>query len=103
MPPFDMEDYRELRQCLLSFVQGCGDPIRRRWWHRWFRRRAFYRCRYCFGTGPWPSEIAHGNHTGDGHGRPCRVVRARRLLDGLLAWIETQETRAADSPVVGGN
>lgn len=91
----DLEECRELRQILKSFVQTCGDPTSPR------PGQPGYRCRYCFGMGAWPSEIAHGNHAGDPNGRPCRVVRARVLLDTLQAWIGSQENHSGDSPVIG--
>jgi hypothetical protein len=93
--PFsEIEDIREVRQCLLSLVHGGYIPGD-------FGDGNYYRCPHCFGLGPWPSEVQHRTHGGMPQGRECRVIRGRRLLVRTIQWLEVADHRSGDSPVIG--
>jgi len=96
-PALTLDDYRAIRDTLLAArdwswtaVAGAGGED------------AYYRCRYCQGTGPWPGAIVHRAVHTDGGPLPCRVLRAREVLPALIRWIQGQEPRSGESPVVGG-
>ena len=88
-----VEDARELRQALVAMRDLAFEAV----------PVAEYRCRLCGGRGPWPTEVAHGSMPGDGpDARLCRVARGLDRLAHLVAWINANETRAIDSPAIGG-
>jgi hypothetical protein len=108
VPPFDLEDYRELRQALFSLRDTAYYTLPRRAETidgpapGGYHDGHYYVCRHCYGTGPWPSQVGHLTHDRQSGGRECRVVRAERLLARLIAFIDGQERRAVASPVDGG-
>lgn len=93
-PPFDLEHYREIRQCLKALAQECGTYV------AGLPDGEYARCYHCFGTGPWVSAIRHGIAGGTSRGRPCHVPRARALLDVLIPWIEGQEPQQLSAAII---